>query len=153
MKKILLRIWRELPVRLQNIFSKMMRPLFQVFSAGVLIRDGEILLVKSTYQRIHPWGLPGGGLERGESPETAVIRELFEEISFEVEVEKLLFVKTMWTDRVGIYYLCKHVAGEFLPSDEISELGYFRMDNLPDVRPIDVALIREIFEVVEHELA
>jgi len=138
---------------MQNTFSRIMRPLFQVFSAGVIFREGEILLVKSTYQRIHPWGLPGGGLERGESPEATVIRELYEETSFEVEVERLLFVKTMWIDRVGVYFLCRHVGGEFVPSDEISEYGYFRPDNLPDVRPLDIRLIQEIFEIVDHELA
>jgi len=146
-------IWRVLPVWVQVILARFIRPLYQVFAAGVVFRGGELLLVKSTYQRMHPWGLPGGGVERGESPDDAVVRELFEETSIEVKVDRVLFVKSMRPDRVGIYYLCRHVGGEFLPSDEVSEFGYFHLENLPDVRPFDVGLIREIYEAMEYELA
>jgi hypothetical protein len=35
----------------------------------------------------------------------------------------------------------------------VSEFGYFALDDLPDVRPFDVGLIKQIYEKVEHELA
>jgi ADP-ribose pyrophosphatase YjhB (NUDIX family) len=38
------------------------------------------------------WTLPGGGLDFGEAPATAVIRELREETGYEGEVERLLDV-------------------------------------------------------------
>jgi ADP-ribose pyrophosphatase YjhB (NUDIX family) len=54
-------------------------PLFQVFAAAVIFNnDNEILLVRSTYQRFHPWGLPGGSLDYGESAEDAALREVWE---------------------------------------------------------------------------
>jgi len=105
------------------------------------------MLVKSTYNRSHPWGLPGGSLEYGESPEEAVLREVWEETSLKVEIEKFLFVKTWTPDRVGLYYICHINDGEFQPSDEISEFGYFAVNDLPDVRPLDVVLIKQIYEV------
>ena len=146
-KIILLKIWRILPSLIQGILSRFVRPLFQVFSAAVIFNDKkEILLVKLTYQRFHPWGLPGGSLEYGESPEDAVIREVWEETSLKVEIEKFLFVKTWAPDRVGMYYLCNIVDGEFQPSEEVSEIGYFSLDDLPDVRTLDVALIKEIYD-------
>ena len=153
-KIILLTIWRILPSWVQSVLSRFVRPLFQVFVAAVIFNNKkEILLVKLTYQRFHPWGLPGGSLEYGESPEDAVMREVWEETSLKVKIEKFLFVKTWTPDRVGMYYVCNIVDGEFQPSEEVSEIGYFSLDNLPDVRPFDVVLIKEVYEKVNYELA
>ena len=153
-KIILLRIWRIFPGWLQNVAARLIRPLFQVYSAAVIFNEKkQILLVKLTYQRFHPWGIPGGGIDYGEQPDDAVVRELLEETGLRIEVEKLLFAKT-WASRVGMYYLCRITEGEFQPSDEVVEIGYFTKDNLPDVRPQDVKLIVQIFEMVNHnELA
>ena len=154
MKNFLLKVWRILPQWLQAVFSRIIRPLFQVFAAAVIFDEQKrILLVRLSYQRLHPWGLPGGSLNYRESPEAAVIREVWEETSLGVEIERLLFVKTWTPDRVGIYYLCQIKDGEFHPSDEVSEFGFFSLDDLPDVRPLDVGLIKQLYETAEHELA
>ena len=148
--KYLLKIWRVLPLRIQIILSRIIRPLFQVFAAGVIFNhENRILLVKSTYQRFHPWGLPGGGLNYGESPEDAVRREVWEETELIVEVKRFLLVKTWSPDRVGLYYLCEITGGEINPTDEVSEVGYFSLDDLPDVRPVDVDMIKQLYKVAE----
>ena len=153
-KKILLRIWRVLPGWLQIILSRFIRPLFQVFGAAVIFdQDKNILLVRSTYQRFHPWGLPGGSLDYGEHPEAAVVREVFEETGMNVAIEKLLLVNSWLPDRVGMYYLCKITGGLFCPSDEVSEFAYFSVNNLPDVRPLDIEMIKKLHKMVVHELA
>lgn len=153
-KIILLKIWRLLPGWLQGIASRIIRPLFQVFAAAVIFDpQGRLLLVKLTYQRFNPWGLPGGSLEYGETPEEGVRREVHEETGWQIEIERLLFVKTWTPDRVGLYYVCRIADGDFQPSDEVSEFGYFSPDNLPNVRPLDVELIEQIYAEVEHELA
>jgi len=153
-KIVLLKIWRILPTWGQGVLSRFIRPLFQVFAAAVIFdQDNKLLLVKSTYNRVHPWGLPGGSLEYSETPESAVVREIWEEMNLHIEIEKFLFVRTWTPDRVGIYYLCNIKEGEFRPSDEVSEFGYFHSNNLPDVRPQDVELIRRIFEEIVYELA
>jgi ADP-ribose pyrophosphatase YjhB (NUDIX family) len=149
LKIILLKIWRVFPGRLQALASRIIRPLFQVFAVAVIFdQDKRILLVKSTYNRFHPWGLPGGSLEYGESPEVAVIREIFEETNLRIEIERFMFVKTWKPDRVGMYYLCRIMDGAFHPSDEVSELAYFSLSGLPDVSSQDVELIKQIFEKV-----
>jgi len=157
MRSFLLQVWRILPLRLQIVLSRVIRPLFQVFAAAVIFsEDKKILLVKLTYQRSHPWGLPGGSLDYSETPEDGVIREVREETSLEVDVEKLLLVKTWRPDKVGLYYLCKIKAGTFQPSAEVSEYGYFSMADLPDVRSFDVGLLDQIFQMMgrnEYELA
>ena len=129
-KRILLKIWRVLPGWLQNIASRVIRPLFQVFAAAVIFdQDKKVFLVKSTYQRFYPWGLPGGGLEYGEHPEEAVVREVREETGLNVSIEKLLLIDSWWPDRVGMFYLCRITSGTFCPSEEVSEFGYFSVNN------------------------
>jgi ADP-ribose pyrophosphatase YjhB (NUDIX family) len=157
MKRFLLQVWKHLPYWLQVVLSRIIRPLFQVFSAAVIF-DGQkrIFLVKLTYQRVHPWGLPGGGLEYSETAEEAVVREVWEETGLKVQAEKLLLNRTVPPDKFAMYYLCTITDGIFQPSDEVSEYGYFQLDNLPDIRPRDYALINEIYELMgfkEHELA
>jgi ADP-ribose pyrophosphatase YjhB (NUDIX family) len=154
LKIILLKIWRVFPRWLQIALSRVVRPLFQVFAVAVIFNENEeILLVKSTYQRFHPWGLPGGSLEYGESAEDAALREVWEETGLRIEIERLLLVKTWKPDRVGLYYLCRIADGEFHPSDEVSEMRYFTRDDLPDVASQDVDMIKRLYEMKEHELA
>ena len=148
--KYLLKIWRVFPLGIQIILSRIIRPLFQVFAAGVIFnQDNKILLVKSTYQRFHPWGLPGGSLDYGESPEDAVKREVWEETGLIVEIKRFLLVKTWSPDRVGMYFLCEITGGEIHPTDEVSEADYFSLDDLPDVRPVDVDMFKALYRIME----
>jgi len=152
--KLLLGVWRVLPVWFQGVLSRIIRPLFQVFAVAVIFDQNQnILLVKLTYQKYHPWGLPGGSLDYSERPEDAAVREMLEETGITIEIDRFLLAKTWTPDRVGLYYLCRIKNGEFQPSDEVSELGYFSKDALPDVRPFDIDLIKQIYKMVEHELA
>lgn len=158
MKTILLRIWKWLPFGLQKILSRIIMPSFQVFAAGVIFNQkGQILLGKTTYQRIHPWGLPGGSLEYGEDPQDAVVREVWEETGLEVEVKELLLAKNSSArDQIGVFYLSEFQGGMLHPSDEMAEFRYFDLDNLPDVRPSDAILLKQLAEMVaglKHELA
>lgn len=46
------------------------------------------------------WGLPGGGLESGEAPDRAVLREVWEESGQEIEVNELALIRTSrWIGR------------------------------------------------------
>jgi ADP-ribose pyrophosphatase YjhB (NUDIX family) len=157
MKRFLLKIWRELPYWLQVFLSRIIRPLFQVGVTAVIFdSEDRILLGKSTYQKFHPWGMPGGGLEYGENAEEAVIREVFEETSLVVRLEKLLLIKTFAPDKFILYYLCTVQGGVFQPSDEVSDVEYFSLGQLPDIRPRDYDVLKQIFALMEfhkHELA
>jgi ADP-ribose pyrophosphatase YjhB (NUDIX family) len=55
---------------------------------ALIIENGSILLAKHhdlTIDQIY-WCLPGGGVEAGESPEEAVVRELKEETNLDIRV-------------------------------------------------------------------
>ncbi|MDP9053521.1 MAG: (deoxy)nucleoside triphosphate pyrophosphohydrolase [Acidobacteriota bacterium] len=60
--------------------------------AGVLERDGKILICRRRADQPHAlkWEFPGGKLERGESPEAALVRELREELGIESEAGREL---------------------------------------------------------------
>ena len=62
-------------------------------SLAVLTYDDKVLIVKrSHYEKNHPgkWGFPGGGIDHGETPLEAVIRECEEEIGVApIDVSKL----------------------------------------------------------------
>lgn len=59
--------------------------------AGVIFnRAGQVLLVEHVFRPYHPWGLPGGWIERGENPAEAIQRELKEELALDIEVKQLL---------------------------------------------------------------
>ena len=68
----------------------------RVASYGVAQHNGEVLLVHSSIQSklAGTWFLPGGGIDWGESPEEAVVREFREETGLEIEVEGLLDVSS-----------------------------------------------------------
>jgi ADP-ribose pyrophosphatase YjhB (NUDIX family)/transcriptional regulator with XRE-family HTH domain len=55
---------------------------------------GRVLLARLSDQTAEPgwWTLPGGGLDHGEHPEAAVVREVAEETGLAVRVESLLGV-------------------------------------------------------------
>ena len=59
-------------------------------SAGVIIKHGdEVLLCKRSPNESLPniWSIPGGGIENGESPGQAAIREVHEETNIELTTD------------------------------------------------------------------
>lgn len=56
---------------------------------AVITVSERVLLVKETHQDGSPfWTLPGGGLERNETPSTALRRELLEELGCHIAIER-----------------------------------------------------------------
>jgi ADP-ribose pyrophosphatase YjhB (NUDIX family) len=60
--------------------------------AGALLVDesGRILLVEPSYKPV--WEIPGGVIEKDESPKACVVREIKEELGLKVAVGRLLIV-------------------------------------------------------------
>lgn len=64
----------------------------RVAAYAVIERRGKILLTHWRRGHLHGWTLPGGGLEAGEDPKDAVVREVLEETGLNARVGKLLGV-------------------------------------------------------------
>lgn len=60
--------------------------------AGILARDGQILLVRHEKNGKSYFLIPGGGMEYGETAEEALIREFQEEVGLPIQVGKLVLV-------------------------------------------------------------
>jgi len=81
-------------------------------ATGVLLSAGKVLIQKRKPDDIWPglWEFPGGGIESGESPEEALVREYMEEVELDIiPHEKIGVIKYSYTRyRVTMHcYLCK----------------------------------------------
>lgn len=113
--------------------------------AGVIFDDqGRVLLVHQSYGR-RGWDVPGGGRERRESIDTALHRELREELSVELSAADLRAVHyEPAVDQHHFTFRCELSRGSTPRANppEILELGYFSLDALP--RPINDFTIERI---------
>jgi 8-oxo-dGTP pyrophosphatase MutT (NUDIX family) len=61
----------------------------------VCVRDGAALLTRFTRSR--RWTLPGGGIDHGEHPDAAAVREVAEETGYRIQLGKLVGVHSaLW---------------------------------------------------------
>lgn len=100
--------------------------------AHVLIRDGQgrILVVRTTY--LGPgWMLPGGRVERSETPHAAAVRETREETGIEVRVDRLVLVDAHRRRNVSFVYGGTVLGGELVPQlGEIAEAGWVSREEI-----------------------
>jgi ADP-ribose pyrophosphatase YjhB (NUDIX family) len=145
MIRILLRIWRAMPLWVHFWSARLIRPRFGAATAAVIFDgQGRILLFKHTYRKFE-WGLPAGGLEYREQPADGIVREFFEETSMQIKVERLLTAVSAREDHyISLIYLCTIMSGEFKPSPEISEMKYFDLDEMPLMLSAEKELIRQV---------
>ena len=95
----------------------------------------EILLVKR--RDVPVWVLPGGGIEKGESPESAVKREVREESGFRVEVKRKVgeYTPVNRLSRYTHFYECEIIGGKARIGNETKRVCFFSIDNLPKLIP------------------
>ncbi len=120
---------------------------FLVGVTGVVFnKKNEVLLFKHTYRQ-HSWSLPGGYLKAGEHPSEAIEREIKEESHLIVSVDAPLVIRTDRTaSRLDICYIGVFIGGEFTPSQEVSEYGFFSQNTMPLLRSNQVFLIEKALQ-------
>lgn len=146
---ILARIWKALglPKDLQLFVMRFFQDQFLVGVTGIILNDKkEILLFKHTYRQ-HAWSLPGGYLKAGEHPREALEREIKEESGLVVSVDESLKTRTdRETARLDLCYTGVLIGGDFTPTHEVSQYGFFPLDKLPLLRVNQVLLINEVLQ-------
>ncbi len=127
-----------------------------VVCVGAVVRKkGSVLLVRQSpgHSLESQWTIPWGQIDRGESPTTAVLREITEEASVTARVEGLLGVQELpepWLGMIGILFLCTHVDGRPDPDNrETDAAQYFDADQLDSIadslEPLSAWLVRRVF--------
>lgn len=120
--------------------------------AFVLIfnRQNDVLLCHRT--DLDLWNLPGGGMEAGETPWEAAVREVEEETGLIVEVERLagVYAKPQ-QEEIVFSFVCRVIAGEPTTSDEADEVAFFPVDHLPrNTSPKQVERIHDALREPDH---
>ncbi len=125
------------------------------YTAGAfaIIRDeqGRVLWI---HRRDNgSWGLPGGGIEFGETPAVAVVRETLEETGFTVEVLRLAAIdwKRAVADAVFVFE-CRITGGVATPSEESSEVEFIDPQQPPDAPPHVVARVQAVIAAPDRVL-
>ncbi len=106
-----------------------------VFDGVVFDKEGRVLIDQRLNDELESvnglWEVPGGKLEFGETPEQGIVREIFEETGYKVNVKRVVPYtdvgvleypnKTQYT--VVFYYLCE------LEDDEHAEVHDDKIEN------------------------
>ncbi|MBN1285997.1 MAG: NUDIX hydrolase [Anaerolineae bacterium] len=149
---------RRVPLLLDLVMWLVRRlrlPRFTAGVAGVVVNDeGRVLLLEHVYHVEHPWGLPGGWIDRHEDPDAALIRELMEETGLRISIERPLLTRVHSTRaHFDFVFLCRphgdvqHLNGEILSYTWADPL------NLPRVCKFHAqAITAASQEVQRHEL-
>ena len=108
----------------------------RVEGANALVTDaqGRILAVRPTYAR--EWMLPGGRVERRETPHAAAVRETREETGLDVALDRLLLIDARRARDTSFVFGGHVTGGELEPQlGEIAEVGWLARDEIAQTSP------------------
>jgi 8-oxo-dGTP diphosphatase len=109
------------------------QPIHSVSVAGVVVDEAGRVLVIQRRDNGH-WEPPGGILERHETFEEGVAREVLEETGVEVEVERLTGVyKNMARGIVALVYRCRPVTAAAAPTAEAVAVRWIPVDQVSNL--------------------
>ena len=128
----------------------------EITSRGIIIVDEEVILLFRRKNNKEYYAIPGGHVEKNETNEECIIREIKEELSINIEVIDLLGI-TQKDNRKEYIYNCKYIdgtlklGGEELERNnpnnyyEIRKINIKDIDNI-DLYPENVAFIKKAYQ-------
>lgn len=105
--------------------------LYRVATKALIVNEDKVLLVKEIPEMY--WGFPGGGVDHGETVETALVRELVEELGVEakdVTTDFMIAHHTIGTvvdsiPRMNVFYIVKIPESSLKITDQVAEWQWF----------------------------
>lgn len=101
-------------------------------SSIVTNEAGELLLIQR--HDIRTFDVPGGGIDPGELPTEAAVRETLEETGLRVRASQLIGIYH-WPNEpnafLSFYFRCDCLGGALRPSEETPRVAFFATDALP----------------------
>jgi 8-oxo-dGTP diphosphatase len=119
--------------------------------AGILVRDGKILVCQRTRHQTMPmkWEFPGGKIEDGEQPRDALRRELEEELGIEATIgEEIARIRHEYKGGGAVelrFFLVTEYRGE-LENRIFRDLQWAKKEELPsfDFLEADLSLVSDL---------
>lgn len=113
--------------------------LYRISTKAIIIKNQRILLVCEEGDEW--WSLPGGGVDYGETPEEALLRELSEELGVEqqsLKTDNKIVFTTMGTvvggvPRANFYYRVEVPASKITQTKHVRKSGWFSIGELPNL--------------------
>lgn len=127
---------------------------YSVSVGGIVVCGDKVLLVRRASEpRAGDWALPGGFVEHGETVQTAVQREVFEETGVKAKVEGLVAVLSRAFDEVNdIYLICllRAESEEARPDGiEVDQARFFTREELEGLPRLQFLTRMNVVPVLE----
>lgn len=111
--------------------------------AAALVKDKKILFQQRTADKSMPflWELPGGKIKINESPETALSRELFEELGIHIRTRDLIpftFVSYCYPDfhLLMPVYVCRKWEGNIFAKEK-QLINFYSINELMNLKMLE----------------
>ena len=119
-----------------------------VIGAFVVILDQQNQVLLSHRRDMDLWNLPGGGVESGELPTEAAVREVREETGLEVVIDRLTGVYGKEShDELVFTFTANVMGGKLIETEEADEARYFDTQELPvNIIPKHIERIQDAVE-------
>ena len=131
--------------------SRPLGPALRFVAAGLIVRDGEILICqrRADQPMALQWEFPGGKLEPGETAEQALARELDEELGIEAQVgQRVTRIRHNYRHggAVDLQFFVVPSFKRELENKIFHQFRWVKLEELPqyDFLPADRNLIRDL---------
>jgi len=107
-------------------------------TCAIIVEGEQVLVTQRSRQMPHPlkWEFPGGKVKKGEKPGVCIRREIREELSIEISVEKMLpaVIHLYGSKAIELIpFICQHLEGVI----ELAEHSDYRWIHLGDLDQLD----------------
>lgn len=126
--------------------------------SAIIQKDNKYLLVKQAKGLYMEglWAFPGGKIEKNETPDVAVKREIKEETGLDILVNGLIGISIINNEHplelkefpyvVVLFYKCKALSDKIIPADDVEEFVWVTLKEMKNykLRPAMNYIIEKI---------